>query len=292
MQTPRPWWAHAVTTVAALLTSALLVACDAQKPEPPKPSTEPVTKQVAEPASKPEPNYQAARYDKLHFKPAIEKATDAECLACHQEVLKPSVRKHSPAGLASADVKAWYQQLSTYSGEQDTLHRRHLETPMAKELMTLRCNTCHQGHDPRDEAPGTSASNQDQTQPLRKSVSAEDVCLKCHGKMNWQVMGLPQPWELSRATFQNNCTLCHVAIRTTRHQVNYLNAKAIEEAGARNSDTCFGCHGGRPWYRLTYPYPRNAWPGMSATVPDWARNRPTTSEARFLPAAAAQGTKP
>lgn len=291
MQTPRPWWAHAVTTVAVLLTSALLGACDAQKPEPPKPSAE-IAAKVAEPAPKPEPNYQAARYDKLHFKPAIDTATDAECLACHQEVLKPSVRKHAPAGLAAADAKAWYQQLSTYSGEQDTMHRRHLETPLAKELMALRCNTCHQGHDPRDEAPGTSASNQDQTQPLRKSVSAEAVCLKCHGKMNWQVMGLPQPWDQSKATFQNNCLLCHAAIRTTRHQVTYLNAKAIEEAGAKSADACYGCHGGRAWYRLNYPYPRNAWQGMSTTVPDWARNRPTTSEARFLPAAAAQGTKP
>lgn len=291
MQTPRPWWAQAVTTVAALLTSALLVACDGPKPEPAKTSAEPAAK-ISEPAPKAEPNYHAARYDKIHFKPAIEKATDAECLACHQEVLKPSVRKHSPAGLASADVKAWYQLTSTYTGEQDTMHRRHLETPLAKELMNLRCNTCHQGHDPRDEAPGTSASNQDQTQPLRKSVSTEAVCLKCHGKMNWQVMGLPQPWEQSKTTFQNNCTLCHAAIRTTRHQVNYLNAKAIEEAGAKNSDTCYGCHGGRSWYRLHYPYPRNAWQGMSATVPDWAKNRPTTSEARFLPAAVAQGTKP
>ena len=134
MQTPRPWWAHAVTTIAALLTSALLGACDAQKPEPPKPSAEPVAK-AAEPAPKPEPNYQAARYDPLHFKPAIETATDAQCLTCHQEVLKPSVRKHSPAGLAAADAKAWYQQLSTYAGEQDTMHRRHLETPLAKELV-------------------------------------------------------------------------------------------------------------------------------------------------------------
>jgi hypothetical protein len=33
----------------------------------------------------------------------------------------------------------------------------------------MRCTTCHQGNDPRDEAPGTSATNQNQTQlTLRK----------------------------------------------------------------------------------------------------------------------------
>ena len=71
-----------------------------------------------------------------------------------------------------------------------------------------------------------------------------------------------------------------------------LNPKAIEDAGAKSGDACFGCHGGRPWYRLTYPYPRNTWQGMSTAVPDWAKNRPTQSDARFLPAAVAQGTKP
>jgi hypothetical protein len=62
MQTPRPWWAQAVTTVAALLTSALLVACDGPKPEPAKTSAEPAAK-ISEPAPKAEPNYHAARYD-------------------------------------------------------------------------------------------------------------------------------------------------------------------------------------------------------------------------------------
>jgi hypothetical protein len=288
MQNPRSWWTHAISVVATLLMSVLLSACDSQKPEPVKASAEPLSK-VSEPA---EPNYLAARWDPIHFKPAINTATDAQCLACHQEVLKPSVRKHSPAGLASSDAKAWYQQTSTYTGEQDTMHRRHIETPLAKQLMNMRCITCHEGNDPRDEAPRTSANNQEQNLTLRKAVNTETVCLKCHGKMNWQVMALPQPWEQSKTTFQNNCLACHAAIRTTRHQVDYLNATAIEAAGAKNGDACFGCHGGRSWYRLNYPYPRNAWQGMAAEVPDWAKNRPTTSEARFLPAAAAQGTKP
>lgn len=291
MQTPRSWWTYAIFAVASLLMSALLSACDAQKPEPVKSSAEASSK-VSEPAPKAEASYLAARWDPIHFKPGINTATDAQCLACHQEVLKPSVRKHSPAGLASSDAKAWYQQMSTYAGEQDTMHRRHIETPLAKQLMNMRCITCHEGNDPRDEAPRTSANNQDQNLTLRKAVSAETVCLKCHGKMNWQVMGLPQSWEQSRTTFQNNCLTCHAAIRTTRHQVNYLNANAIEQAGAKSGDACFGCHGGRSWYRMTYPYPRHAWQGMTAEVPDWAKNRPTESEARFLPAATAQGTKP
>jgi hypothetical protein len=227
-------------------------------------------------------DYQTAVYDPLHFEPAIESATDAQCLACHQEVLQPTVRQQSTAGLAAAEARAWYQQLSTYSGAQDTFHRRHLETPLAKTLMHLRCITCHEGNEPRDEAPATSASTQDSKAILRKMVNPQTICLRCHGKMNWSVMGLPASWEQSGAGFQNNCLVCHVAVRTTRHQVNYLNAQAIEQAGASSGDACFGCHGGRAWYRLNYPYPRHAWSTMPAEIPPWAQGRPTVSEARFL----------
>ncbi|WP_251973090.1 hypothetical protein [Sphaerotilus microaerophilus] len=242
--------------------------------------------QAAETASAaPAPtDYQRARYDAIHFKPAIDRATDAQCLACHAEVLRPSVRATSPAGLKAATAKAWYQQTSTYSGEQDTFHRRHLTTAFAKEVMALRCTTCHQGNDPRDENPWSSATSAraggDFT--LRKMVAPEKTCLKCHGQMNYTVMGLPEPWHRSREMFQNNCLLCHANIRTVRHQVNYLNAAAIEAAGAKSSDTCYGCHGGRAWYRTNYPYARHAWPGMDPAVPDWAKGRPTESELRFV----------
>jgi hypothetical protein len=64
--------------------------------------------------------------------------------------------------------------------------------------------------------------------------------------------------------------------------VNYLRADAIEAAGKQSSDVCYGCHGGRSWYRSSYPYPRHEWPGMDKEVPDWARDRPTSSEPRFL----------
>jgi hypothetical protein len=73
-----------------------------------------------------------ATYDPLHFKPAIDTATDAQCLACHREVLDDTVRETSPAGVRAATSKAWYQQLSTYQGAQETFHRRHLLTPMAR----------------------------------------------------------------------------------------------------------------------------------------------------------------
>ncbi len=125
-----------------------------------------------------------ATYDPLHFKPAIDTATDAQCLACHREVLDDTVREASPAGVPAATSKAWYQQLSTYQGTQETFHRRHLLTPMARELMNLRCNTCHQGHDPREEAPGSSATSTPQATTdftLRKQVDVETTCLKCHG---------------------------------------------------------------------------------------------------------------
>lgn len=231
-----------------------------------------------------QPNYLRAVYSPLHFKPAAETATDQQCLACHREVLDDKPRQTSPAGIKSADSKAWYQQLSTYTGEQDTFHRRHLVKPLAKELMALQCNTCHQGHNPRDEAPGTSADRVQQGDKditLRKQVNVETVCLKCHGQMPTELMGLPGPWPQHKETFGNSCLTCHSAIRTNRHQVNYLKPQAIEAAGKNNADVCYGCHGGRAWYRLSYPYPRHSWEGMSPEVPDWAKNRPTESEARF-----------
>ncbi len=225
-----------------------------------------------------------ATYDPIHFKPAIESATDAQCLACHREVLEDKVRETSPAGIKAATSKAWYQRMSTYQGEQDTFHRRHLSTPLARELMNLNCTTCHQGNDPREEAPGSSATSAPQSTKdftLRKQVNVETTCLKCHGQMPVQIMGLPSPWPESKEMFGNSCLTCHAAIRTNRHQVTYLKAEAIEAAGQKNADVCYGCHGGRSWYRISYPYPRHAWEGMSPDVPVWAKGRPTESEARF-----------
>ncbi len=277
--------------LAAGWLAAGLSACSRES-DPPAASKAPPAATAQSPdqgapsaAAQVRPDYQRAVYDPIHFKPAIDAATDAQCLACHAEVLEPSVRAQSPAGVAARDVKAWYQRTSTYQGEQDTFHRRHRETPMAKALMNLSCNTCHQGHDPRDEAPGTSASAPTGGFSLRKQVDPEVTCLKCHGTMNWSAMGLPGPWETAGQAFQGNCLICHAAIRTHRHRVSYLKADAIEEAGKKDPQTCHGCHGGRAWYRIAYPYPRNAWPGMADTVPDWAKERPTRSEARFLPAA-------
>lgn len=233
-----------------------------------------------------------ATYSPLHFKPAIESATDTQCLACHKEVLEDKVRPSSPAGVKAADSIAWYQQTSTYSGEQDTFHRRHLVTPMSKKLMNLKCNTCHQGHDPREEAPGSSATaapQADNAFTLRKQVNPETTCLKCHGQMPAkEIMGLPGHWSEVKDMFQNDCLTCHAAIRTNRHKVNYLNAEAIEAmaiAGKDNktsADACYGCHGGRAWYRIAYPYARNAWEGMSEETPEWASKRPKHSESRFL----------
>ena len=223
--------------------------------------------------------YENARWHPIHFKPAIDTATDEQCLACHREVIDRQVLEQSPAGVKASDTLAWYQTLHTYEGPQETFHRRHLVTPLATQVMDLKCNTCHQGNDPREEAPiPPDHVNQDFT--LRKAVNPK-ICLMCHGANNYQVMGLPSPWSESRDIFQNNCLLCHSNIRTNRHQVNFLKAGAIEELGAKDSDVCFGCHGGRQWYRITYPYPRHAWDGMGEEIPEWAKERPTESEPRF-----------
>jgi hypothetical protein len=238
------------------------------------------------------PDHLRAIYDPIHFKPAIETATDDQCLACHREILEDRVRPASPAGVKAADTRAWYQLTSTYVGEQETFHRRHLVTPLAKQLMNLRCNTCHEGNDPREEAPGSSATGPQQDETgftLRKQVNPETSCLKCHGQMPAkEIMGLPGEWPDIKEAMQNDCLTCHVAFRTNRHNVDYLNAATIEEAAKAGQptktggDVCYGCHGGRAWYRIAYPYPRNAWPGMTPDTPEWAKDRPQQSEARFL----------
>ncbi len=228
--------------------------------------------------------YEQARWDPIHFKPAIDSATDEQCLACHEEVLSDRVRETSPAGVRAADALAWYQTLDTYSGPQETLHRRHLVSDYAQRTMTMRCNTCHQGNDPREETANSSADGSpDLIQ--RKHVDPE-ICLMCHGQFNYQVMGVPGKWTEHSQLFGDSCLTCHVAIRTTRHQVNYLKPEAIEEASKTNGDVCFGCHGGRSWYRIHYPYPRNSWPGDGGVVPDWAKDRPTHSDPRFAVTAA------
>ena len=225
-------------------------------------------------------DYQAALWDPIHFKPLIETATNEQCLACHQKILERRPLEQSPAGVKADQVLAWYQTLDTYEGEQDTFHRRHLVGPLATELMDMKCTTCHQGHDPREEAPIPPVAG-DAGFTLRKVVNP-DTCLMCHGKMNYIIMGLPSPWTESTELFSNNCLTCHAAFRTVRHQVNFLKPDAIEKAGAESGDSCYGCHGGRSWYRIEYPYPRHAWPGMPEAVPDWAKDRPTESDPRFL----------
>ncbi|HRJ53224.1 MAG TPA: hypothetical protein PLE99_10680 [Candidatus Thiothrix moscowensis] len=300
------WWIGVAAVVAALVIGLIVnfpssntsSSTAAQSPATPAASTAsssaiPAT-QTAQPDATQQTStttvassndYERARWDPIHFKPAIDKAKDADCLKCHQEVIDTKVRDASPAGLKTANTLAWYQTLDTYEGEQMTFHQRHLTAPFIKKVANMSCTTCHQGNDPREEIGNSSASLQEGL-TMRKMVDP-NVCLMCHGKFPHEVMGLPGPWEQSGATFQNNCLLCHAGIRTVRHKVNFLNADAIEKEGAANSDTCYGCHGGRAWYRTSFPYPRHPWPGATPT-PDWAKDRPTESDLRFL----IQGSQP
>ena len=240
-------------------------------------------------------DYQAARWHRLHFKPAIDAATNEQCLACHQEILTGKVREASPAGLKAANAEAWYQTLDTYTGPQETFHARHLTTPFAKQVMSLNCTFCHQGADPREKAPGSHADGQEgaaSTQApaaftLRKTVNPSETCLRCHGQFPNQNMGI-DPWTTVREGMEtpetpNGCLTCHAEnFRTVRHQVSYLKADAIEALAKTSADVCYGCHGGRGWYRISYPYPRHPWPNMDASqVPDWARDRPAESDAKY-----------
>lgn len=242
-------------------------------------------------------DYEKARWHPLHFPPAIATATNEQCLACHKEILSNKVRPTAPAGVSAATSLAWYQTLDTYSGDQQSFHARHLATPYANEVMNLSCNFCHRGHDPREEAPGSSATTAKVGEvTLRKQVDPQATCLLCHGRFPNEVMeGLDQPWPAMRANFEtadqpNGCLTCHAeTYRTVRHQVKYLKADNIEKLAKSSSDVCYGCHGGRAWYRLSYAYPRHRWPDMPKKIPAWAKSRPTTSDARYsLPAPPAQ----
>lgn len=245
-------------------------------------------------------DYESARYHPLHFPPAISSASDQECLVCHKEILDNKPLEKSPAGVEAAAVIAWYQTLDTYDGEQMTFHQRHLTSPFAKKVMNLTCNFCHQGNDPREEHPDlmpAGVADADTKPPftLRKMVNPSETCLLCHGAFPdpENIMGLPGPWPEARLDFEsedapNGCLTCHEeTFRTQRHRVTYLKAASIEEAAKNSSDTCYGCHGGRAWYRNSYPYPRTPWPDMDTeTTPEWAVDRPTHSDPRYaLPSA-------
>ncbi len=242
-------------------------------------------------------DYQRARYHPLHFKPAADTASNGECLVCHSEILSTKVRETSPAGLKAADAKAWYQTLATYDGAQQTFHQRHMSTPYAQAVMNLKCSFCHQGNDPREESTFNTVSASDMTSnnghepfTLRKMVNPSETCLRCHGAMPdpEKIMGLPGKWpdirkDMENADTPNGCLTCHgETVRLNRHKVTYLNAATIEDLAKVSSDVCYGCHGGRAWYRISYPYPRHAWPGMDPAVPDWAKDRKSESDPRYV----------
>lgn len=238
-------------------------------------------------SAQPALDYERARWHPIHFKPAIDTATDAQCLTCHQEIVTSRVLPQSPAGVKASESLAWYQTLGTYQGDQATFHERHRATPFANKVMNLQCNFCHQGNDPREEAPDQATQGKPPFN-LRKMVNAETTCLLCHGAFPYAVMtGVERPWHEVRDTFEtegggDGCLSCHEQLfRTVRHRVSYLNAEAIETAAKEEPDVCYGCHGGRAWYRISYPYPRHPWPDMDPEVPDWAKTRPTESDRRY-----------
>jgi hypothetical protein len=240
-------------------------------------------------------DYLRARHHPLHFKPSIAAASNEECLVCHVEIITNKPREVSPAGLKSENQLAWYQTLDTYQGKQQSFHYRHLQSPFAKSVMNLACNFCHKGNDPREESPDmqpgqkafTASASPNFT--LRKMVNPSTTCLRCHGAFPYKNMdGVEGPWHQVRTDFEdeetpNGCLVCHEeTFRTVRHQVTYLKPAKIEAEAKKSSDVCLGCHGGRQWYRLSYPYPRHPWPDMDTEeTPQWAKGRPVASEPQY-----------
>jgi hypothetical protein len=205
-------------------------------------------------------NYEAARWDPIHFKPAINQASNQQCLSCHEDILQRNTLPQSPAGLKKEDSLAWYQTLGTYAGDQMTFHQRHLSSTYATSVMDLRCTTCHQGSDPRDETSATSATTQGDL-TMRKMVDPY-VCVMCHGQFPAEKMGVPGSWYESSHVFADSCLTCHAGIKTERHKkAPFLKAAEIETLGKEDSDVCFGCHGGRAWYNIPFPYTSTSWPG-------------------------------
>ncbi|WP_428542559.1 c-type cytochrome [Profundibacter sp.] len=240
-------------------------------------------------------DYERARYFPIHFPPQINEASNEECLVCHSEILTHKPRDASPAGVPASDTIAWYQTLATYDGPQQTFHYRHLQSDYAKSVMNLQCISCHKGNDPREESPdmiyGRAAFSAGKVPEftLRKMVNPSTTCLRCHGAFPYEHMdGVDANWPQARLDFEdeetpNGCLTCHgeYGFRTNRHNVTYLNAHNIEDLATASSDTCYGCHGGRQWYRISYPYPRHPWPDMDEETPDWALERPTASDPEY-----------
>ena len=238
-------------------------------------------------------DYERSRYHPIHFPPMINDASNEECLVCHQEIMEAKPLEISPAGVPANETMAWYQTLATYEGAQQTFHYRHLQSDYAKQVMNMECTFCHKGNDPREETPDFLPGRTIYTAPatpeftLRKMVNPSTTCLLCHGAMPDPegIMGLDGPWHEIRADYEdeetlNGCLTCHgeYGFRTNRHNVDYLNAANIEDLATASSDVCLGCHGGRQWYRISYPYPRHPWPDMDEETPDWALSRPALSD--------------
>lgn len=219
----------------------------------------------------PEGDFDRARWDPIHFKPAITTATNEQCLACHRDILERKPLETSPAGVKNETAQAWYQTLSTYDGKQDTFHRRHMSLDYAKKVMNLKCNTCHQGNDPREEIADSSKNTQ-KVLTMRKMADPY-VCAMCHGQHDYKRMGMTEPWPQAKKLFQDSCLTCHAAIKTERHQgIAFLKADEIEKMGKENSEVCYGCHGGRAWYRMAFPYHTKQWPGWG-DVPAGAESK-------------------
>jgi hypothetical protein len=196
-----------------------------------------------------DPEYERHRrlWERSHFPPG-EDSLDGRCLGCHADVLEQAPRRAMPAGALPEGLLPPYQRLATYDGGQASFHWRHRRSSYAQSVMRMRCQSCHRGRDPR--LPEVHRHEREFPVALRKRVHP-NLCVNCHGRFPDHRAAFDGDWPAVRQRFDGNCLVCHEGDSARRHHNPLLDREAVEAQARDSGDVCYGCHGGRAWYRVS-----------------------------------------